>query len=1501
MSQAAIRSNRGDDFQREIVLHWAVRLLSDNGIASVESETIADPVTKQVILVDDIIVRYKNGRTVYAQCKIDSIDRNGWKLSDKVLKDELVKVRDQLEQDVRTEAIFYSQTPFGEMKKLLDATIPYHSASDVLAFADGNVKKLHSEISNIIQRDDTSTFNIYKRLQAFSNALDEWSRHNNIELGFHLPNPLAARDVILTLISDHAAQRTGSPLKITRETVVNRLAERRLYLSPPYEEKLLLEEFAKASLIGRQDLSRQIAGEKLPRPELSQLIERTTCDGTTIVKGSPGNGKSWLLLEFADMVESNPLLCLLFIKGDRFTTIENEKHLSVSLGFDGTLSGMVERLAEKRRVVLVLDSLDTLSLNGNHLALQTYLSIIDRLDNRANISIICACRTFDLAYDPLLRERKWGCEITVQQLDPETVIRPFLIKLGVDCDTVPAETINLFGNPQYLKLYEAIHHGISLSEIRSVQVLQELFLREKIQKNPLLGESAMSALYAFAELLAGKRSLRCERTDFSAPETMVRNLESAGVLSGDAKTVGFAHQTFFDALWVRKARQAGMGLREFVMGRPALPFYRPAIRAYVMYLHETDPTVFVREMRQMLADFGVAYHVRKLALDTLAGMTAHDSDLALCRWLLSHDADLFRRFLWATKDESWFLLFQNNNLIEEGLFGNTTLEPQRQWLAWVGRKENRHSREKVSIWRRFLKSDDEEIRRQIMMNADDFMEWRPEDRDVVETLISWDVKGRIEHLMTGKIIRHFIEATNQGDDILWGYMRHQIMSTEGFPNPYRLAPSLDVHIYEKEDFLPQRLEVSEVLLTLALNDLLEWVALCRSQHQEWQPEYLGIYIHSTSWERLHNDYDMHPYDGFMQLLDGIEQALQKHASSRTDLWLEFAPELLASHELGLMYMVIRGCQSDPQRNVVFAELLFSEHLPLLYGNQLTHEFWELVHDVSPYLTEGILREIQSHAHEKIASAEADEKPWTIKHLYDLLSRIPSCYLISETLQFMETAAERHGPPYQERQIYGSGGWVPPPVSRENFAGLSPGNQWNLLKWINREWRSENHFSSDMRGMARVVCEEATADPTRYLALLEIFDGEQIEPEYESAIIEGCATYLRYRFGNLRPPEAWQALSEPDAMALARIVLQYCEKNRDAKIDFARNLEVCCDVLNTPEDVSLLVSLLYFAFCESPPNNSDYEVGTQALSSLRGEATSAACQLYLTLFKNDCPIPDDLNKLLFQAAANAYHPARWALLRGLPSMIRFDEDLCWRLFQTCHADHPDDLWDVSDDFIYYSYWKHPERYLTYLDRMSQHPKDDIRKSYGTLLALYFISQKIETEGFWEKIAYADASTLAGISKVFVKNVDEPDCRTLCLGGLQWLLDKVDLPNQSKTEIDRVFSKKDRQLPAFIPLKFIEHLDDDRGRLHWMLDWLGVQSKHNPEGVLEIIEVLLQRLREIERNHLWHADGLVAASINILRHADLMGDESLINRAIAVQDELIRLHVDKMETALEEAAR
>ncbi|QLQ33246.1 MAG: AAA family ATPase [Candidatus Thiothrix singaporensis] len=112
------------------------------------------------------------------------------------------------------------------------------------------------------------------------------------------------------------------------------------------------------------------------------------------------------------------------MKGDRFIDTETRKSLPTDL------IEMCARLAESKHLIIVIDSLDVLSLNRDSGSLSYFLSLIDRLSGLANITIIAACRTFDLQYDAKLRDRKWQQKIKLADFDFDEVVAPMLSKWG---------------------------------------------------------------------------------------------------------------------------------------------------------------------------------------------------------------------------------------------------------------------------------------------------------------------------------------------------------------------------------------------------------------------------------------------------------------------------------------------------------------------------------------------------------------------------------------------------------------------------------------------------------------------------------------------------------------------------------------------------------------------------------------------------------------------------------------------------------------------------------------------------------------------------------------------------------------------------------------------------------------------------------------------------------------------------------------------------------------
>ena len=225
-----------------------------------------------------------------------------------------------------------------------------------------------------------------------------------------------ALPVLESFLNAHQSKLQATTLTIRREDVIQHLEQKGIVKARRYGEAEILEQFQEASRIGR-DWQRTIGGRRIERAELTELI-RLIEDGadTVLVADRPGSGKTCLLLDLADCIEKDPRFSLLFIKGDRFAKLKTEGDLK-GAGLPEDIVGFCGRLSELRRIVVIIDSLDVLSMNRDHGTLGIFLRLLDRLNPMQNVTVVAACRSFDLQYDPLLRDREWKHKVHVADFD----------------------------------------------------------------------------------------------------------------------------------------------------------------------------------------------------------------------------------------------------------------------------------------------------------------------------------------------------------------------------------------------------------------------------------------------------------------------------------------------------------------------------------------------------------------------------------------------------------------------------------------------------------------------------------------------------------------------------------------------------------------------------------------------------------------------------------------------------------------------------------------------------------------------------------------------------------------------------------------------------------------------------------------------------------------------------------------------------------------------------
>ena len=114
------------------------RRFRHGGGVFVQIDAVTTPGDSELVAVDDVVVGWSDQARRFIQAKKNQPDRREWSLSDSVLRQELIKARDQLERSDAAIVELVSRTPFGDLEKLVEESRDY---DDYAAFSP-NVRGL---------------------------------------------------------------------------------------------------------------------------------------------------------------------------------------------------------------------------------------------------------------------------------------------------------------------------------------------------------------------------------------------------------------------------------------------------------------------------------------------------------------------------------------------------------------------------------------------------------------------------------------------------------------------------------------------------------------------------------------------------------------------------------------------------------------------------------------------------------------------------------------------------------------------------------------------------------------------------------------------------------------------------------------------------------------------------------------------------------------------------------------------------------------------------------------------------------------------------------------------------------------------------------------------------------------------------------------------------------------------------------------------------------------
>lgn len=1519
MSIAGIRSNRGDIYQTMVAFDWALTVLSDPEFQWIE-------VDSATYSVDDIVVGKTDGTLICCQCKKNQIDFKAWTITD--LADELHKAASLLVTNQNAEVRFYSRSPFGALAKLREHTTTQANEASYRASLSQENQKVDAELATLVVTPppNLSTYEFLRRTKfETSHEIDRMEAFLRERLRYMASNSKVAFDALWTRIDKLGARMDGAnptastQHRLTKDDLKLVLHQVGAMLVPIMIVAEVRSSFATTSSIGRS-WHRDIAGELIPSPTLKKLFAAIDAGKRSILlTGLPGSGKTCVMLNLQEVLEQRAQSCTdlvpLFIQSREFADLATAQERQAQ-GLPEQWVEQAARLAEDAHVVVVIDSLDVLSIAREHSVLTYFLSQIDQLLLIPNITVITACRDFDRKYDRRIAVRQWDCEIQCQPLDWEIEVVPLLEKLGVDSSTIDHATRELIRNPRELALFVELAQREGSFNVVTSQALAQRYLDTIVQADPMLGDTAMQAIEAVADVMLQSRTLSIPRQRFSASQDILRRLHSLNILQDthDGKLT-FGHQTLLDVLVICGAIRRGVSLNEFIQGLPPVPFVRPSIRSFVAQLAAGDRREFRRQLRTVLTG-SAAFHIRRLVAESFAQQIPQDDDWPLMRDLRTNHREVFQVIYSQASSLEWHH-FWSSHLVP-ALREMRDAEGMTVHVHRIGQWKNDDAAGVLAFWMESIALDwlnGDRIAEQLAYSLSEFKtEHLPMVVPLLGLLLS---KPKPEHSLLGHIVARCVAAGAVDDRTLWHFIVGDITDDDVMAYSFGNKLHCQSHDFgaKNENFLKQRMVHSTVLLDLALATVEKWNQVEAAHYGETRIGYHRGYLNDTSYNDVHSQNDGRHVDGERILFDAIEAAVLDHAKNHSDWWQQNRARLCFNHEGALCYIAVLALTKSPQPNIDLIGRLLCDRNLLEF--ELSYEIGKLIQTAFIYLNSATQDAVMATIRNLWEEPNPDEgtRLWILKQRALYISAIP-CHLRSLELQTMlDTYEMSCGTLIRQPDIRSRGGWVRAPFSFEVFLNSSDGGVIRLLAHYSGYKRDFDDFL--VGGEEQVggqLCEASSRHPSRFLRLLAT-NWINFSARFRDDIMDGIANYLAHRYGNLQTNGNWVPLEEPDAPVLAHQILDELERHPShwqLNRSVAKALEACAHVIQDAENASRLVFLaLGFAGHSEESNirGDSVDLITTGINMMSGNVAEALMILANHLQELGIAFPELLSPTLRRFSSSENAAIRALILRRLPYFQHKNPELGWELFHLATKDAVG-LWKTAESCLYYAYHNNFEKVSPLLERIRREGSEKEMKTWGRISALSALTGHIDFVKFLDELKALNISEAwQGATSVWSHTGNIRKHHRQCLAGIEAGLNSPHAMAVAR-RVEDIF--REDTPPISIPTELIslffkvfENENNDKHHSFFRLhEWLNATSQRDPETALTVAEIYLTYSRCCKSYFYDHENQLVQLVTQLFAEAEERegSDQgAMLKRVVSVQDLLLSLGLTSINDWLKAAER
>lgn len=364
--------------------------------------------------------------------------------------------------------------------------------------------------------------------------------------------------------------------------------------------------------------------------EIVSLLRDESGPRVILLSGVAGSGKSGVVRGVLDKLKTEGTLHLA-LRIDQYLQCKTPADFGESLfGRTESPTTILKGLAPNASTVLLIDQIDAVSeVSGrNGAAKNAILRMIDEAQRYGTVRVVLICRTFDIESDERIKQLQKAddvVQINVPLLDWANEVAQVVAALGISPDTFDVAQKTLLCLPLNLAVFaDVADDGNTQFASRNDLFAKLLQCKERLitANRDQISWSLMAALTELAHWMSDRQRLNAPFSVLDGFPRGVDILASEHLIVRSRGAVNFFHESFFDYIFARAFAARAQTLVELLTSTEQHLFRRTQVRQILESLRQGDPTRYLHELKQVITNNDVRFHIKIAVAQWLAALSA---------------------------------------------------------------------------------------------------------------------------------------------------------------------------------------------------------------------------------------------------------------------------------------------------------------------------------------------------------------------------------------------------------------------------------------------------------------------------------------------------------------------------------------------------------------------------------------------------------------------------------------------------------------------------------------------------------------------------------------------------------------------------------------------------------------------------------------------------------------------------------------------------------------